>query len=67
VTVEQSSLRTGTLKVSRVFERRYPDVDLQSNVGQRLVLTGLRQPSERNSALAEATERSSIVAILGAH
>jgi RecB family exonuclease len=63
VTVEQSSLRSDTLKVSRVFERRYPDVDLQTNVGQRLVLTGLRQPSERNLALAEATERSSIVAI----
>jgi PD-(D/E)XK nuclease superfamily len=64
--VERSSLRADRLRVSRVFGGRYPDVDLQCNVGQQLVVTGLRQANERNAALAETTERTTIVAVTGA-
>lgn len=61
LSVEQSSLRTNSLKVARVFEQRYHGVNFDQ-VGQRLLLTGLRQAHEGEMSLVEATERSLIIA-----
>jgi len=57
--VEESSLRTSRVRITRVFEGRYPD--LQDRVGQRLLLTNIRQVLPSNPSLAEVTERSLIL------
>jgi len=59
--VEKSSLSAQAIKVTRVFEQRFPAVDLEHRVGQRLLLTGLRQSQTGNASVAEATERSAII------
>jgi hypothetical protein len=61
--VERSSLPARLLKITRLFEARFPGVDLQNGTGQRLVLTGLRHASGRDIAVAEATDRTSIASM----
>lgn len=64
--VEQSSLSVQTVKVTRIFEQRFPAVDLEHRVGQRLLITGLRESRTMNPPVAEATERCGIVH-MGSH
>lgn len=61
--VEKSSLSVRTLKVARVFDQRFPAVDLEHRVGQRLLLTGLRRSEAANPVAAELTDRSTIVCL----
>ncbi|MEO7329753.1 MAG: PD-(D/E)XK nuclease family protein [Minicystis sp.] len=61
--VEKSSLATQMLKVTRLFEQRFPAIDLEHRVGQRLLFTGLRQANAANPAIVEATERTAIVCL----
>jgi PD-(D/E)XK nuclease superfamily len=56
--VEKSSIHVPVLKLIRVFEQRFPAVDL-NQVGQRLFLSGLRALGS-TSSVVEATERSTI-------
>ncbi len=59
--IEKSSLRTSRLKVTRIFEGRHPE--FQDKVGQRILITNLRQLVQSNQELVEATERSLIFPI----
>ena len=61
--VERSSLRVPELKVTRLFEDRYPGLELDRRVGRMLTVTGLRQVSDRTPAVAELTDRSLILPV----
>ncbi|HEV3189157.1 MAG TPA: hypothetical protein VGY54_01600, partial [Polyangiaceae bacterium] len=63
--VEKSSLATQGVKITRLFAQRFPAVDLEHRVGQRLLLTGLRQSHAVNPAIVEATERTAIICMEG--
>lgn len=58
--VKRSSLPTDILKITRIFEARYPHVDFERGDGQRLSITGLRQVRQGSSTLVEATDRTFI-------
>jgi hypothetical protein len=60
IRVHESSLTAELLTVTRVYDARYPEIDLETRVGQELVLTGLRQPNLSNASLAEATGQTVI-------
>jgi hypothetical protein len=61
--VERSSLGVPTLKVTRVFEERFPALELDRSIGRMLMVTGLRQPSQRTPTVTEATDRCQIVTL----
>lgn len=63
LTVERSSLSARVIKVTRVFEARFPDVDLAHRTGQRLLLTSLRYAAGKDVVVVETTERTTIVAM----
>lgn len=59
--VTRSSLGVSDLKVTRMFEDRYPGLTLDRMVGRELMITGLRRVSERTATVAELTDRSLIL------
>jgi RecB family exonuclease len=63
LTVETSSIRTPVLNITRLFENRFPGIDFSNHVGQRLMVTNLRQPTITNPRLVEATERTTVVSL----
>jgi PD-(D/E)XK nuclease superfamily len=58
--VERSSLRTDVVRITRLFEARYPHMQFDNGDGQRLSIAGLRQARKGSSNLAEATDRTVI-------
>ena len=57
VAVERSSLRAERLTVTRLFEGRYPSLNVDA-AGQPLVMTGLRVVEAGDPAIVEVTEHS---------
>lgn len=64
LSIERSSLGVGRLKICRVFEHRFPGVDLDRMTGHKVVVTGLRRPNERAAPdVAELTDQSAILVL----
>jgi hypothetical protein len=61
--IEIGSIKEKKIKVTRIFETRFPE--FQDNVGQRVMLLNLRLLCCEPFPIAEATERTTIFALPG--
>jgi RecB family exonuclease len=59
--IMRSSLGVSQLTVTRMFEDRYPELDLDGMVGQTLIATSLRLVGDRTRPVVQLTDRSLVV------